>query len=155
MVTNTKNTADVGQIAPNFSLLDQNRQQVTLADYRGQNVVLFFYPKDHSPVCTAEACAFRDSYEAFCEAGAVVIGISADSPETHQSFVKRNRLPYALLSDSDSSVHQLYGAKTMFGLMNNRVTFVIDREGIIRHRYADMMNGAIHITETLKILKDL
>jgi peroxiredoxin Q/BCP len=146
----------VGETAPDFALPDQDGRQVRLSDYRGkQPVVLFFYPKDHSPVCTQEACAFRDAYERFLELGAEVIGISADSVKTHQGFAQRNQLQYRLLADTDSAVHGLYGAKTLFGLMNDRVTFVIDREGVIRHRFSDMMNGAAHVHEMLKVLQTL
>jgi len=146
----------VGEAAPDFVLPDQDGRQMRLSDYRGkQPIVLFFYPKDHSPVCTQEACAFRDAYERFLELGAEVIGISADSVRTHQSFAQRNRLPYRLLADTDSAVHGLYGAKTLLGLMNNRVTFIIDREGVIRHRFSDMMNGAAHVHEMLKVLQGL
>lgn len=146
----------IGETAPDFTLPDQDGRSVRLSDYRGkQPVVLFFYPKDHSPVCTQEACAFRDAYERFLELGAEVIGISADSIKTHQSFAQRNKLPYRLLADTNSAVHELYGAKTLFGLMNNRVTFVIDRDGIIRHRFSDMLNGAAHVDEMLKVLQNL
>ncbi|MCS6836254.1 MAG: peroxiredoxin [Anaerolineae bacterium] len=152
----TKTGNQVGQTAPDFALPDQDEHLVRLSDYRGkQPVVLFFYPKDHSPVCTQEACAFRDAYERFLEMGAEVIGISADSAKSHRSFAQRNRLPYRLLADTDSAVHALYGAKTLFGLMNNRVTFIIDRQGVIRHRFSDMMNGTAHVDEMLRVLQSL
>lgn len=148
--------AAVGNRAPDFTLLDQNEKPVRLADLLGKApIVLFFYPKANSPVCTMEACAFRDAYTAFSELGVTVIGISDDPPAVQRQFAQRYRLPYILLSDERGKVHKLYGARTAFGLLNNRVTFILDRDGIIRHRFADMLNGAKHVQEALEILKQL
>ncbi|PJF34519.1 MAG: peroxiredoxin [Candidatus Thermofonsia Clade 1 bacterium] len=148
--------AQIGNRAPDFTLRDQNKQPVHLADLLGKGpLVLFFYPKAHSPVCTQEACAFRDAYTAFSQLGVTVIGISDDPPEVQRSFAQRYRLPYILLSDERGKVHKLYEARTAFGLLNNRVTFILDRDGIIRHRFADMLNGAKHVQEALEILKRL
>jgi len=146
----------VGNRAPDFTLRDQNDKPVRLAELLGKGpIVLFFYPKANSPVCTTEACAFRDAYTAFSQHGATVIGISDDPPAVQRQFAQRYRLPYILLSDERGKVHKLYDARTAFGLLNNRVTFILDRDGIIRHRFADMLNGAKHVQEALEILKQL
>ncbi len=148
--------SNVGNRAPDFTLLDQNEQPVRLADLLGKGaVVVFFYPKASSPVCTVEACAFRDAYVTFSDQGVTVVGISDDPPAEQRKFAQRHRLPYTLLSDERGKVHKLYDARTAFGLMNNRVTFILDRDGIIRHRFADMMNGAKHVQEALAIIKAL
>ncbi|MFN7209227.1 MAG: peroxiredoxin [Aggregatilineales bacterium] len=154
--TQAKVGVNVGERAPDFTLRDQNEQPVRLHDLLGKGpVVLFFYPKANSPVCTAEACAFRDAYTAFSELGVTVIGISDDPPAVQRKFAERYRLPYILLSDERGKVHKLYEARTAFGLLNNRVTFILDRDGIVRHRFADMLNGTKHVEEALEILKKL
>ena len=108
-----------------------------MSDFRGKSeVVLFFYPKDNSPACTMEACSFRDSHEAFREAGAEVIGISADSAESHRRFAERFRLPYMLLADTDGAVRPRYGVPRTFGLFPGRVTYLIDRDGMVRHIFS-------------------
>jgi peroxiredoxin Q/BCP len=148
--------AAIGNRAPDFTLRDQNEQPVRLYDLLGKGpIVLFFYPKAHSPVCTAEACAFRDAYTAFSQLGVTVIGISDDPPAVQRKFAERYRLPYILLSDERGKVHKLYDARTALGLLNNRVTFILDRDGIIRHRFADMLNGAKHVEDALAVLKTL
>jgi peroxiredoxin Q/BCP len=147
---------EIGNRAPDFTLRDQNDKPVRLAELLGKGpIVLFFYPKANSPVCTTEACAFRDAYTAFSQYGATVIGISDDPPAVQRQFAQRYRLPYILLSDERGKVHKLYDARTAFGLLNNRVTFILDRDGIIRHRFADMLNGTKHVQEALEILKQL
>jgi peroxiredoxin Q/BCP len=117
----------VGDSAPGFTLLSASGETVSLADFRGGEVVLFFYPKDRSPLCTAEACTFRDSHQAFRDAGAVVIGISSDSAESHRRFAGRFRLPYLLLSDIGGDVRERYRVPKTFGLIPGRVTYLIDR----------------------------
>ncbi|GAB4549357.1 MAG: peroxiredoxin [Anaerolineae bacterium] len=146
----------VGDRAPDFTLHNQYDEPVHFYDLIGTSpIVLYFYPKDNSPTCTAEACAFRDSYEAFSEAGAMIIGISADSVKSHRRFAETHRLPFQLLSDPNREVHKAYYALAAFGLLNNRVTFVIDREGIIRYRFADMLNAKRHVDEALQIIRAL
>ena len=147
---------NVGQRAPDFALPAGSGETVRLSDVLGKSaVVLFFYPKDHSVGCTAEACAFRDSYEVFKQAGAEVVGISTDSTSSHQEFASRHDLPFLLLSDSSGSVRKLYGATALFGLLTGRVTFVIDRQGIIRHSFNSMMNATQHVAEALKVVREL
>ncbi len=157
MERETVRVLEVGSKAPDFTLEDQNGQPVHLADRIGRNViVLFFYPKDNSAGCTAEACAFRDSYQDFQDAGADVIGISGGTTETKQQFVSKNRLPYTLVTDPDGAIAQAYRiGKGFLGLWSGRVTFVIDRDGIIRHRFESNINMDAHTHEALKIVRKL
>lgn len=144
-----------GDKAPDFTLPDQAGTPVKLADYQGRKVVvLYFYPKDNTRGCTAEACAFRDGYESFTEAGAEVIGVSSDSVESHEKFAGRHELPFVLLSDKDRSVRKQYGASTL-GVVPGRITFVIDKDGVIRHTFSSMTNIGGHIDEALRIVKEL
>jgi thioredoxin-dependent peroxiredoxin len=146
----------VGVPAPDFALPSADGETVKLSDFRGKSeVVLFFYPKDHTPGCTVEACSFRDSYEAFREAGAEVIGISADSEESHQGFARRFRLPFLLLADREGAVRARYGVPRTFGLLPGRVTYLIDRAGIVRHIFSSQFQPARHVAETLAVLKTL
>lgn len=130
-------TLQVGQQAPDFETKDQNGETVKLSDYRGKKVVLYFYPKDDTPGCTAQACDLRDNYTALQKAGYVVLGISSDPQKSHQKFIKKYELPFTLLSDEDKSVHEKYGTwveKSMYGrtyMGTARTTFVIDGEGTI------------------------
>ena len=119
-------------------------------------VVLFFYPRDNSAGCTREACGFRDNYADFQAAGAEVIGLSGGTTETKQQFVENNKLPYTLLTDADGAVANAYGlGKTFFGLVPARVTFVIDRKGIIRHRFESGTNMLKHVDEALRTVRSL
>lgn len=118
-------------------------------------VVLFFYPKDDSPGCTAEACDFRDNHGAFTKAGAEVLGVSADSVESHKKFAGKNGLPMTLLSDPDNRVRGEYGVKSTLGLLPGRVTFVIDREGIVRYVYNSQLRFTQHVQRALEIVKGL
>src|SRR6266700_7373297 len=125
-VQSTKSKVQVGDAAPDFTLPTQAGMPVSLKDFTGKTaIVLYFYPKDNTSGCTKEACSFRDSYEVFKDAGAEVIGISADSEETHQQFAKRNRLQFVLLSDKDGAVRKRYDVPATFGLIPGRVTYVI------------------------------
>ncbi|RAM49014.1 MAG: peroxiredoxin [Hapalosiphonaceae cyanobacterium JJU2] len=146
----------VGDTAPDFSLPSQNRSTVSLKDFRGKNaVVLYFYPKDDTPGCTAESCAFRDQYEVFKTAGAEVIGVSGDSSESHQKFAAKYNLPFILLSDKGDQVRKLYGAKAAFGLLPGRVTYVIDQHGVVQYVFDSMFNFQGHVQEALKKLQEL
>jgi peroxiredoxin Q/BCP len=146
----------VGDPAPDFTLTSATGEPVTLSDFRGRsNVVLYFYPKDYTPACTLEACAFRDSYEAFREAGAEVIGVSTDSAASHRRFAGRFGLPFLLLSDHDGAVRSLYGVPRTMGLFPGRVTYLIDREGVVRHVFSSQFQPNKHVTEALAVLKSL
>ncbi|AUX33828.1 MULTISPECIES: peroxiredoxin [Sorangium] len=147
-------TLSVGQIAPDFTLQSQRREAVKLSDFRGKKaVVLFFYPKDDTLICTAESCAFRDRYDAFAEAGAEVIGVSADSEGSHEQFAQKHRLPMTLLSDPGGQIAARYGVRPLFGLLPGRVTFVIDREGVVRHAFSSQLRAARHVEEALAVVK--
>ncbi len=146
----------VGDQAPDFSLPNQSGDNVNLRDFAGKKiVVLYFYPKDFSSGCTAEACTFRDNYEVFKEAGAEVIGISSQSVDSHKRFALANMLPFTLLSDENGKIRELYGATSAFGLLAGRVTYVIDKKGIIRHIFSSQLNPKRHIEEALKIIKEI
>lgn len=147
---------EVGDEAPDFALQDESGETVRLSDFRGKkNVVLFFYPKDNSPGCTKEACAFRDSYEEFKDAGAEVIGLSSDSQESHGLFSLKLGLPFRLLSDVDGLVRRLYRVPSSLGLIPGRVTYVIDKKGIVRNIFASQTNIERHVKESLAILRSI
>lgn len=144
----------VGDSAPDFTLSSQSGSSVSLKDFRGKkSVVLYFYPKDDTPGCTAEACAFRDSYEVFSDAGAEVIGISEDSPQSHQQFATKYNLPFTLLSDAGNKVRQLYGVPATLWVLPGRVTYVIDQQGVVKHIFDSMLNFKAHVDEALKTLQ--
>lgn len=146
----------VGEEAPDFTLYDQDGESVSLNDFKDvNNVVLFFYPKDFSPGCTTQACSFRDSYEDFTDQGAVVIGISSDSVESHKKFLDTYLLPFTLLSDPKGKVRSQYGATKAFGLLPGRYTFIIDKNGVVRHIFTSETNMKKHIDEALKVLREM
>ena len=146
----------VGDRAPDFALPSASGEMVRLSDFVGKrNVVLYFYPKDETPGCTAEACAFRDSYEVFKDAGAEVIGVSSDSEESHQRFSAHYRLPFILLSDQGGAVRKRYDVPATFGLLPGRVTYVIDKQGIVRHIFSSQANIGKHISDALETLRTL
>jgi peroxiredoxin Q/BCP len=143
----------VGSLAPDFELPDQNGNPVRLSQYRGgRAVVLYFYPKDDTSGCTAEACKFRDDFEKFRAIGAEIIGVSDDSTESHARFISKYHLPFTLLSDKGGRVRKLYGVKKTFGLIPGRVTFVIDRNGVVRHSFSSQSSPARHVEEALVAL---
>ncbi len=146
----------VGKPAPDFRLATSSGDYVSLHDFLGkQNVVVYFYPKDFTRGCTAEACTFRDSYEAFKNLGAEVIGVSGDSQSSHQAFAKQHRLPFILLSDTDGSVRKAYGVKKSLGILAGRVSFVIDKKGIVRHVFSSQVRATAHVEEALNVLRSL
>lgn len=145
---------EMGQSAPDFTLPDQSGKNVRLKDIlEKKSVVLYFYPKDETSGCTKEACTFRDQYEAFQEAGAEVIGVSSDSSDSHKTFASKHRLSFRLLSDEGGKVRKLYGVPSTLGLLPGRVTFVINKDGIVRHIFNSQFNPVRHVEEALKILK--
>ena len=147
---------DLGDPAPELTLTTQSGEQISLAQYRGKNaVVLFFYPKDGTPVCTKEACAFRDAYEDFVEAGAVVIGVSGDSADRHEAFAANHRLPFVLVSDTDGLARRAFGVPKSMGLLPGRVTYVIDKDGIVRHIFSSQFAADRHVQEALDWIRKL
>ena len=145
---------NVGDKAPDFTLDSQTGENVTLSDFFGKkNVVLYFYPKDETPGCTREACTFRDSYELFTDLGAEVIGVSADTVESHKAFAEHHNLPFTLLSDLDNNVRKLYGATSTLGFIPGRVTFIIDKKGVVRHVFSSQLQPEKHIEEAKEVLK--
>ena len=146
----------VGYEAPDVTLISSSGNKVTLKDYIGKkNIVLYFYPKDNTPGCTKEACAFRDNYESFREMGAEVIGVSSDSLETHQEFVKKHNLPFILLSDEEKKIRKRFNVPSTLGLIDGRVTYIIDKKGGIQHIFSSQFKPIKHIAEALDALKKL
>jgi thioredoxin-dependent peroxiredoxin len=146
----------VGDKAPDFTLPSQSGEPVRLQDRLGEQVVvLYFYPKDNTRGCTAEACAFRDSYEVFAGAGAAVIGVSSDSVSRHAAFAGQHELPFTLLSDQGGQVRKLYGASAVLGVLPGRVTYVIDRQGTVRHVFSSMTNIGQHVGDALEVVRQL
>jgi peroxiredoxin Q/BCP len=149
-------TLQPGDPAPNFTALAHNGQQVRLADYRDMNVVvLYFYPMDGMPVCTKQACGFRDAFDEFTKLGAVVIGVSADSPQRHRTFAASQTLPFLLLSDPDGSLRRAFQVAKTLAVLPSRVTFVIDKQGIVRHVFSALFAGQEHVADALKIVRAL
>lgn len=145
----------VGESAPRFRLRSKNGSYVSLDDFRGKKLVLYFYPKDGTRGCTREACSFRDSYSAFKEMGAEIVGISPDSINAHEKFAEDEQLPFPLLSDSEGSTRRAYGVKPTLGLVPGRTTFIIDEQGVIRHIYSSQIHPERHVKEALAALKPL
>lgn len=143
----------VGDPAPAFEAPDQNGKIRSLHEFNGQRLVLYFYPKDDTPGCTAEACSLRDHYQSLLQAGYQILGISSDSPASHQKFIAKFQLPFDLISDQDKTVHEAFGTwiqKSMYGrsyMGTERVTFVIGPDGIIQEVIAkvDTKNHAAQI----------
>lgn len=144
-----------GDDAPDFRAASQTGEAVHLSDFRGRTVVLFFYPRDESPICTKEACAFRDAYEEFVRAGAVVIGVSGDSVDSHQTFARQHQLPFVLISDPNGEIRSDYGIRKTFGLLPGRATFVIDRDGTIRHVFSGQFVAQRHVEEAMGMVQRL
>jgi peroxiredoxin Q/BCP len=145
-------TASVGQPAPDFTLPDQDGTELSLHDLLGGWAVVYFYPADDTPGCTAEACSFRDSHEEFTDVGARVIGISSDSAEKHRAFIAKYNLPFTLLADTDGAVRSSWGVGKTMGLLPGRVTYVIDPEGIVRQKFSSQFKPKKHIGEALAVI---
>jgi peroxiredoxin Q/BCP len=148
----------IGQKAPDFTLPDEEGNPVSLADFKGKKVVIYFYPKDNTPGCTKEACGFRDAFDEFLEAGAAVLGVSPDGAGSHANFRRRYGLPFHLLSDKDHKVAEAYGAwgeKTLYGKLGLgilRSTFVVDEDGAVIKVFPKVKPEG-HAAEVLRTLK--
>lgn len=149
-------TIAVGEKAPTFRRRAHDGRELDLEVLvRSGPVVLFFYPKDETAGCTAEACAFRDVHQEMQEAGACVIGVSADDDESHQGFASHHRLPYPLIADTDRSLRKLYGVKKTLGLFDGRTTFVIGTDGVVRHVFDSQVQAVRHVGEAMETVKQL
>lgn len=152
-------TAIVGEKAPEFTLENQDGNEVSLSQYKGKNIVLYFYPKDMTPGCTTQACDFRDSYSQFEDLNTVVLGISPDPIDRHQKFIDKHDLPFPLLADTENEVANLYDVwklKKMFGREFygiERSTFIIDTDGIVRKEWRRVRVKG-HIKETLEYVRE-
>ncbi|PZR30258.1 MAG: thioredoxin-dependent thiol peroxidase [Azospira oryzae] len=144
-----------GDKAPDFKTTDQDGNEVKLSSFKGKKVVLYFYPKDMTPGCTAQACDLRDNYKALQKAGYEVLGISTDTEKLHQKFIAKEKLPFTLLSDTDKSVHEKFGTwveKSMYGrkyMGTARTTFVIDEKGVIEE-VIEKVDTKNHTSQILK-----
>ncbi|WP_204378278.1 peroxiredoxin [Hymenobacter lapidarius] len=146
----------VGQPAPDFSLKTTTGTTFRLRDLRGRHVVLYFYPKDDTPGCTTQACTFRDQYEDFKDLGAEVVGVSSDSEKSHQKFTAKHNLPFELLADENGTVRKLYEVpRAMLGLLPGRVTFVIDKDGVIQYIFNSLTGATDHVSKTKEVLRGL
>jgi peroxiredoxin Q/BCP len=145
----------VGDPAPLVALRDADGVERRSDQLAGQALVLFFYPKDDTPGCTMEACAFRDSYADLQALGAEVWGVSGDDASSHQRFAGKHQLPYPLLVDSGNQLRRAYGVPAVLGLLPGRVTYVIDGKGIIRHVFNNLLDGPAHRREAIEALKAL
>jgi peroxiredoxin Q/BCP len=143
----------VGDKVPAFSLQDQNGKTFDIADHIGKKLlVIYFYPKDESMVCTKEACAFRDSFDEFTKAGAMVIGINGGTVASHKAFADHYKLPFTLLSDPGNKVYKQFGIKGKL-FFSGRETFMVDRTGKIFYQYDSMMEGKKHAEDALAYIK--
>ncbi|TFJ91470.1 thioredoxin-dependent thiol peroxidase [Lentibacillus salicampi] len=142
--------AEEGKQAPEFTLPNQNGEQVNLSDFRGEHVVLYFYPKDMTPGCTNEACDFRDNKEKFSDLDAVIVGISPDPVESHQKFIDKHDLPFMLLADEDHQVAADYG---VWDGGIERSTFIIDKEGNLQKTFRNVKVDG-HVEEALSFLRE-
>ena len=145
----------VGDTLPNFSAKDTNGNVFDSKDYLGkQPLVIYFYPKDDTPGCTAQACSFRDNYQDFKDLGAEVIGISSDTVQSHIRFKSKFNLPFILLSDHNKKLRKLFGVQNSLFVIPGRETFVIDKDGIVLMVF-NSMSSEIHITKALSVLKKI
>jgi len=143
----------IGDKLPKFSANSQNGTSFESTSIHEKPVVIYFYPKDFTPGCTTQACAFRDAYQDFQDLGAEVIGVSSDSSSSHQNFQQKHRLPFVLLADTDKKLQQLFGVpKALFGLLPGRVTYIFDKKGICIYIF-DSISSKNHIEKALTALK--
>lgn len=147
----------IGDIAPVFTASDQEGNFVSLSNFQGKKVILYFYPKDDTPGCTAEACDFRDNYQGLIARGIVVLGVSTDDEKSHRKFVTKHNLPFTLLADTDTKIvsdYGVWGEKNMYGkkyMGTNRTTFIIDEKGVISHiiKKVDTKNATAQVLNLL------
>jgi peroxiredoxin Q/BCP len=147
----------IGDHCPVFSLPDSQGNEIRISELIGNKIlVLFFYPKDDTPGCTKEACAFRDAYADFLDLGCEVFGISSDQRNSHREFQQKYKLPYPLLSDTQKKVRQQFGVpKSLFGLIPGRVTYIVGLDGKVAGIFNSQTNPVGHITEALRVVRSL
>ena len=151
------NKIEEGQAAPNFTGKDQNGSAISLQDFKGDNVVIYFYPKDDTPGCTAQACNLRDNHSELLNKGIKVVGVSADSEEKHQKFIKKYDLPFPLIADTDKSIIQsfgVWGEKKFMGKVYDgihRTTFILDKDGTVMKRI-DKVKTTDHTNQIVEAL---
>jgi peroxiredoxin Q/BCP len=148
---------EVGDYMPVFQLKDQNGHNFNIADVLGKkNLVIFFYPKDDSPGCTKQACTFRDNYDDFENADAIIIGISGQSVDSHRSFSTKHQLNYTLLSDEGNKVRKSFGVPSnLLGILPGRVTYIVNKDGQVVYKFSSQLQVTRHVSEALKVLKNL
>ncbi len=147
---------EVGNTVPQFTLDDQNGTPFPINSVIGnKNLVIYFYPKDDTPGCTKEACAFRDQFEVFNEANAMIIGISGQSVESHKKFAEKYHLTFTLLSDEEDKIRKLFGVPASLGMLPGRVTYVVDKSGKVVYVFNSQTQATKHVEEALRILKEL
>ncbi len=156
-MTNTAQKIEKGSKVPSFTLKDQDGNLFDLKNVVGKkNLVIYFYPKDDSPGCTKEACYFRDQFEVFNQADAMIIGISGQSVESHKKFAEKYRLSFTLLSDEGNKVRKLFGVPSnMFGSIPGRVTYIVDKTGTVVYVFDSQSQATKHVDEALRILKEM
>ncbi len=146
----------VGDRAPKFSSVAHDGQTIEVGgEPLSEVLVLYFYPADETPVCTVQARGFRDELARFTDAGATVVGVSPDDLDSHRRFAEHHGLPFSLLSDADGELRRKFGVKKTLGLMPGRVTFVIDRGGVVQHVFSSQLRGNKHVTEALAVVARL
>lgn len=150
-----KEPVAVGDVAPEFELISQTGEAVALSGFRGKNVVLYFYPKDNTRGCIVESTSFRDAYPEFQNHEAVLLGVSSDTAQSHLNFARQYGLPFKLLSDPKGSVRKRYGVQNTLGVIPGRVTFVIDKAGVVRHVFSSQFNPKSHVKQSLAALAKL
>jgi len=150
------NEIKIGSNIPSFTLPDQNSNLFDINSVLGKkNLVIYFYPKNDSPGCTAQACSFRDQFEVFKQVDAVIIGICGQSVESHKEFAIKHRLTFTLLSDEGNKIRKQFGVPTnLLGLLPGRVTYVADKTGKVIYVFNSQMQATKHVDEALKILKE-
>jgi thioredoxin-dependent peroxiredoxin len=148
---------ELGDVIPHFTAIDTNGEKFDTLEYIGKKpLVIYFYPKNNTPSCTAQACGFRDQYQDFTDLGAEVIGISSDSVDSHNAFAKQYKLPFILLSDTDKKIRKLFGVPSgLLGVLPGRVTYIVDKQGKVVLVFDDSINATKHIAEALEAIKKI
>jgi len=151
-----KGKISVGSAIPEFCLPDKNGNNYTIKTLIGKhNLVIYFYPKDETAGCTAQACSFRDAFEDFLKFDAKIIGISADSAESHKKFAEKHNLPFILLSDYDNKVRKLFGVSKSLGFLAGRETYIVGKDGCVKYIFNSQLNINGHISKAIEVLETL